>query len=45
MPDDQNPPALERGGAPPAYFEFLVPAQSARIVDNWYAAGLAASLL
>lgn len=35
---------LDRGdGAPPAFFEFLIPAAAARIVDDWYAAGLAGS--
>jgi len=34
---------LERGGAAPGFFEFIVPASSARIVDDWHAAGLAGS--
>jgi resorcinol 4-hydroxylase (FADH2) len=34
---------LERGDAPPAFFEFIIPAQQARIIDDWHAAGLAGS--
>jgi len=34
---------FERDGARPAYFEFLIPARDARIVDDWHAAGLAGS--
>ncbi len=34
---------LDRGDGRPAFFEFLIPAREARIVDDWYAAGLAGS--
>jgi alkylation response protein AidB-like acyl-CoA dehydrogenase len=34
---------LEEESAPPAYHEFIISAASARIVDDWHAAGLAGS--
>jgi alkylation response protein AidB-like acyl-CoA dehydrogenase len=34
---------LEREGERPAFFEFIIPAQRARIIDDWHAAGLAGS--
>jgi len=34
---------LEKDNARPTYFEFLIPASSARVIDDWYAAGLAGS--
>ncbi|HEY3916238.1 MAG TPA: acyl-CoA dehydrogenase family protein [Stellaceae bacterium] len=32
---------LERGDSRPAYFDFLIPIESARVIDDWHVAGLA----